>query len=66
MQSGNSFHFLAAKYVKELRPKLVVLGLQRDKMLFPVDCNRRTEVRTYFSCKLENGGKTDFYIANFV
>ena len=30
MQSGNSFHFLAAKYVKELRPKVVVLGLQRD------------------------------------
>ena len=33
MQSGNSFHCLAAKYVKELRPKLVVLGLQRDVVL---------------------------------
>ena len=35
IQSGNAFHCLAEKYEKELRPKLVVLGLQRDKMLLP-------------------------------
>ena len=33
IQSGNAFHCLAAKYEKELRPKLVVLGLQRPYLL---------------------------------
>ena len=32
IQPGNAFHCLAEKYEKELRSKLVLLGLQRDKM----------------------------------
>ena len=50
IQSGNAFHCLAAKYEKELRPKLVVLKAYKGtKCYCQVDHNRRTEVKTSFS-----------------